>query len=164
MTQAVGVFMNSAAAPAPAVGDMVFRWTIEKTANATASIEIITAMGPFWVFLHNDVTNLSSGTSIALPNVGTVGVLAACPTGKHDIELRLTHATLIATLYIDGTLVGTKAYTDFTPSVAPTLGYTGSQYQPNAHIYAWGFKAGAGTDAEMTRWLAFSQLAFGPHD
>jgi len=164
MTQAVGAFMNCAGAPAPAVGDMVFRWTIEKTDNGTASIEIISAMGSFWIFLHNGSTNLSSGTNIALPNVGTVGALAACPTGKHDIELRLTHSTLIATLYVDGVLAGTKSYTDFTPTIAPTLGYTGSANQPNMHIYAWGFKAGAGTDAEMNRWLAFSQLAFGAHD
>jgi hypothetical protein len=160
----VGAFMIEGSGLFPPPSDMTFRWTIEKTDNGTASIEILTALTTFWVFLHNGNTNLSSGTSIALPNVGTVGILAACPTGKHDIELRLNRSTFTATLYIDGVLSGTKAYADFTPARYPTLGYTGSQYQPVAHIYAWAFKDSLGTDAEMTRWITFSQLAFGAHD
>jgi hypothetical protein len=143
-------------------GDCVYRWTIDAAASGDAEFFVFHA-GAELIVIHSGSSYPSSGNKVGVifDNSGytIVGTMAE---GKHDYELRKTGTT--AQFFVDGVGQTPVTFTPGTPaSGSLILGSNGAPYA-NHHMYGFCAQRTAGTDAQMNRWIAMSQMAWGPHD
>jgi hypothetical protein len=145
-------------------GTRVFRFTLDSTAAGTfgilfyrenEAIAIHTGAG-----FNQDGSNIMVAVNASWISVG------AMQNGKHCYELRLNSTAQTVTLYIDGTIVGSPvAMGAFNaPGGLLRLGFGSTGYATIGNLYGFTVQDGAGTDAQMNRWITMSELAWGEND